>query len=321
MVMCCDKDVKKLERMKTLFNGIQVTTDFNDMLNGKIDAVGIATPVWTHHPLAKACLQADKHVLVEKPFARSSKECVELIDLSKERKKVLMVGHTYQYSASVNKIRDIVKSGELGEILYINSTRVNLGLFQNDINVIWDLAPHDISIILYILGKEPQRVSAQGQSHYKSGIEDVALTTLNFDNNTIAFIHNSWLDPNKVRQMVFVGSKKMLLYDDISQNEKIKIYDKGVDIPRYYNTFAEFHFSYRYGDIQIPMLEEHEPLKAECNDFVECIGNGKEPTSHSSYGLKVVQIIEAANDSIKDHGLAKPIVQKHSESLHGVYGI
>jgi predicted dehydrogenase len=320
MVICCDKDSEKLKRMKTLYSGIETTTDYRELLNGRdIDAVGIATPVWTHYSLAKACLEADKHVLVEKPFASSSKECADLIDLAARHHKVLMVGHTYQYSASVNKIRDIVQSGELGDILYVNSTRVNLGLFQNDINVIWDLAPHDISIILHILDREPIRISAQGMDHYKKGIEDVALTTLNFENNTIAFIHNSWLDPNKVRRMVFVGSKKMLLYDDISQNEKIKIYDKGVKVPKYYNTYAEFHFSYRYGDIHIPMFDECEPLQEECKDFIGSIINGGKPISNGNCGLKVVQIIEAANESLKCNGCAIPLEYPRNLSLQGIY--
>jgi predicted dehydrogenase len=315
MAICCDKDENKLKRMEKLFRGIRTTTDFRDLLGEDVDAVCIATPVWTHHPLAKDCLNAGKHVLVEKPFASSSRECRELIDLASERGRVLMVGHTFEYTASVNKIKDIVKSGELGEILYVSSTRVNLGLFQQDINVIWDLAPHDISIILYVLEKEPILVNAQGKAHYKKGIEDVALTTLTFDNGTIAFLHNSWLDPNKIRSMVFVGSKKMLLYDDVSQNEKIKIYDKGVEVPKYYDTFAEFHFSYRYGDIHIPQLDEYEPLKVECAHFVECILEGKTPRSDGCHGLKVVEIIEAANESLGNSGYAIPL--NHRMAISG----
>jgi predicted dehydrogenase len=310
MSICCDKDEAKLKRMDKLFKGIRTTIDYRDLLGDDIDAVCIATPVWTHFRLAEECLNAGKHVMVEKPFASSSKECRELIDLAKERERVLMVGHTFEYTASVNKIKEIVKSGELGEIFYVSSTRVNLGLFQKDINVIWDLAPHDISIILYVLEKEPRLVNAQGRDHFRKGIEDVALTTLTFDNGTIAFLHNSWLDPNKIRRMVFVGSKKMLLYDDVDQNEKIKIYDKGVEVPRYYDTFAEFHFSYRYGDIHIPHIDEYEPLKAECSHFVECITEGKTPKSDGCCGLKVVEIIEAANESLRNNGYAIPVNNK-----------
>ncbi len=304
MTICCDKDVKKLERMKSLFGDIKTTTDFVDLLDDKVDAVAIATPVWSHYELAKACLASGKHILVEKPFTNSSEKCRELIDLAERQRKIVMVGHTFLYTSAVKKIKELIESGELGEVLYVSSTRVNLGLFQNDINVIWDLAPHDISIILYALGKEPTHVNAQGKHHYKNGIEDVALFTLNYENGTIAFIHNSWLDPNKIRRMIFVGSKKMLLYDDINQTEKIKIYDKGVEMPKYYDSFGEFHLSYRYGDIQIPMLDEHEPLKDECRDFVESIRLGRSPRSDGTCGLKVVRIIEAANRSLTDNGAA-----------------
>ncbi len=310
VVICCDKDEKKLKRMESLYRGIATTTDFRDLLTDDIDAVCVATPVWTHFHLAKDCLSANKHVLVEKPFASSSKECKELIDLAEKNQRVLMVGHTFEYTAAVNKIKEIVRSGELGEILYVSSTRVNLGLFQPDINVIWDLAPHDLSIILYVLDKEPLLVNAQGRDHYKKGIEDVALTTLTFDNGTIAFLHNSWLDPKKIRSMVFVGSQKMLLYDDIDQNEKIKIYDKGVEVPKYYDTYAEFHFSYRYGDIYIPRIDDYEPLRAECKHFVECVMEDKTPRSDGYSGLRVVEIIEAANESLRNNGYAIPVNQK-----------
>ncbi|MFQ6105312.1 MAG: Gfo/Idh/MocA family protein [Candidatus Glassbacteria bacterium] len=322
MVICCDKDEKKLKRMESLYGGIQTTTDYRDLLvNDVVDAVAIATPVWTHYPLTDNCLNAGKHVLVEKPFASSSRECISLINIAKKVGKVLMVGHTFEYTASVNKIKEIVQGGELGEILYISSTRVNLGLFQKDINVIWDLAPHDISIILYVLEKEPILVSAQGRDHFKKGIEDVALTTLNFDNGTIAFLHNSWLDPNKIRRMVFVGSKKMLLYDDVSPNEKIKIYDKGVEVPKYYDTFAEFQFAYRYGDIHIPLVDDYEPLKEECSHFIECIKDGKEPRSDGYSGLRVVEIMEAANESIRNNGYATPISAVNNRIGVSTYGV
>ncbi len=302
MAMCCDLDEQKLTRMRSLYPGIRTTTRLEELLNSEVDAVGIATPVNTHFPLAKACLEADKHVLIEKPITASSQQARELIRLAATRRKVLMVGHTFEYTASVNKIKEIVDSGELGDILYVNSVRVNLGLLQPDINVIWDLAPHDLSIILYVLGKKPTAVSAQGLAHYRKHIEDVAFTTVRFGDNTIAFLHNSWLDPNKIRKMVFVGSKKMLVYDDISQNEKIKIYDKGVEAPAYYDTYAEFHFAYRYGDIYIPRVEEYEPLRKECAHFLDCIVSGETPKSDGYSGLRVLNILEAANQSLKNNG-------------------
>lgn len=307
MVIACDMQEDRLSRIKKLFPGLETTKKHEDLLHSDLDAVAIATPVWTHYPLAKTFLEAGKHVFVEKPITRSSQECKELIEIARERDLVLMVGHTFEYTAAVNKIKEIVSSGELGDILYVNSTRVNLGLFQQDINVIWDLAPHDISIISYVLGKEPISVNAQGVSHFKEGIEDVAMTTLRFENNTIAYIRNSWIDPNKVRSMIFVGSKKMLVYDDTSPNEKIKIYDKGVEEPSYYDNFGEFQFSYRYGDIYIPRIEEYEALSSECGHFVQSIQEGTTPRSDGMSGLSVIRIIEAANQSLKEEGRSIPV--------------
>jgi predicted dehydrogenase len=229
------------------------------------------------------------------------------VKLAEEKQKVLMVGHTFEYTAAVSKIREIVENGELGKILYISCIRVNLGLFQPDINVVWDLAPHDISIVTYILEEPPVSVNSQGKAHFKPGIEDVATTTLNFKNGVIAFIHNSWLDPNKIRRTTIVGSRRMLVYDDIEPQEKIKIFDKGVEIPPYYDTYAEFHFSYRYGDIHSPRIDDYEPLKKECEHFLTCIQKGMCPLSDGYSGLRVVSILEAASKSLKLNGRAVPI--------------
>ena len=308
MKVCCDLDEQKLQRMRILYPSIETTCDMNEILtDASIDAVAVATPVYLHADVAQACLQHDKHVLIEKPMASSSHQCLELIELAKKRKRVLMVGHTFEYTAAVNKVKEIIDSGELGEILYINSARLNLGLFQPDINVIWDLAPHDISIILYLLNEFPQSINASGKAHYKPGIEDVAMITLNFPSGSIAFIHSSWLDPNKVRQMTFVGSKKMLVYDDISTNEKIKIFDKGIEAPPYYDSYAEFHFSYRYGDIYAPRLNEYEPLKRECEHFLASIRGAETPISDGYSGLRVVSILEAANQSLRNNGIQQAI--------------
>jgi len=294
--------------MKTLYPTIKTTTNIDEITDDSlIDAVAIATPVYTHAQLGKKCLENKKHVLIEKPLASSSDECIQLIKTAEHNDKVLMVGHTFEYTAAVNKAKEIVESGELGDIYYISCVRVNLGLFQPDINVIWDLAPHDISIIFYILGNFPKTVNASGKAHFKENIEDVATVTLNFSNGTIAFLHNSWLDPDKIRKITIVGSKKMLVYDDISQNEKIKIFDKGVEAPPYYDSFAEFHFSYRYGDIYTPRLNEYEPLHRECEHFHDCIINGKTPRSSGYSGLRVVSILEAANNSLKNHGVQQAI--------------
>ena len=314
MLMCCDLDEKKLERMRTLYPAMQTTSRVDDLIcNPEIDALGIATPVSTHHDLAKQALRQGKHVFVEKPLCHSSEACLELIRLAETNRRILMVGHTFEYTAAVDKIREIVKSGDLGEILYISSARLNLGLLQSDINVIWDLAPHDISIITYILGQHPIAVNGHGKGHYRKHIEDVATLTLDFPNGTIAFVHTSWLDPNKVRRTTIVGSKKMLVYDDTEPQEKIKIYDKGVDAPAYYDTFGEFPFSYRYGDIYIPRIDEYEPLRQECAHFLECIETGVSPRSDGYSGLRVVSVLEAASESLKQQGKAVPI--KYTEVL------
>lgn len=309
---CCDWDEKKLARMKMLYPAITTTKNFDEIVaDASIDAVAIATPVRTHAGLAKQCLEHNKHVLIEKPMASSSEECLELIHLAEARQRILMVGHTFEYAAAVNKAKQIIDSGELGEIYYISCVRVNLGLFQPDINVIWDLAPHDITIILYLLQELPVTINSQGKAHFRQKIEDVATMTLSFPNNTIAFIHNSWLDPDKIRKITIVGSKKMLVYDDVNPNEKIRIYDKGVDTPPYYDTFAEFHFSYRYGDIYTPRLNEYEPLRAECEHFLECVKSGTTPQSDGYSGLRIVTILEAANRSLRNGGAQQSIDGKY----------
>ena len=307
-VICCDMDPKKLERMKNLYPSVEVLSDYKALLErADLDAVAIATPVKTHHPIAKEFLSRGKHVFIEKPLTHSYETALDLNKLADENKKVLMVGHTFEYTAAVNKIKCIVENGELGKVLYISSIRVNLGLFQPDINVVWDLAPHDISIILYLLGETPISVNSQGKAHFQPDIEDVATTTLNFKSGVIAFIHNSWLDPNKIRKTTIVGTKKMLVYDDIESQEKIKIYDKGVDVPPYYDTYADFQFSYRYGDIYSPRIEDYEPLKKECEHFLACIQKGLCPLSDGYSGLRVVSILEAASKSLKFSGRAVPL--------------
>lgn len=312
MKVCCDLDSKNLERMKALYPYLKTSSDLREIVSDDtIDAVAIATPVYTHSEIGKLCLQHKKHVLIEKPMASNEGECIELIELAEKNHKVLMIGHTFEYAAAVNKTKEIIESGELGEIYYISCSRLNLGLFQSDINVIWDLAPHDISIMLYLLNDFPVGVNASGKAHFRRDIEDVATITLNFSNGTIAFIHSSWLDPDKVRKMTIVGSKKMLVYDDISTNEKIKIFDKGVNAPPYYDSYAEFHYSYRYGDIYTPRINEYEPLRKECEHFLECIREHKTPRSDGYSGLRVVSILEAANKSLRSQGIQQMIDYKN----------
>jgi predicted dehydrogenase len=307
-LICCDVDQKRLDRMKNLYPSVKVLSDYKELLQRPdLDAAVIATPVKTHHPIAKEFLEKGKHVFIEKPLTHSYDTALELVKLAEEKQKVLMVGHTFEYAAAVNKVKEIVEGGSLGKVLYISCVRVNLGLFQPDINVVWDLAPHDISIIIYILRETPASVNSQGKAHFRPGIEDVATTTLNFKNGVVAFVHNSWLDPNKIRRTTIVGTRRMLVYDDIEPQEKIKIYDKGVDVPPYYDTYAEFQFSYRYGDIHSPRIEDYEPLKKECDHFITCIQKGMCPLSDGYSGLRVVSILEAANKSLQQKGRAVPI--------------
>ncbi len=305
---CCDQDWKNLDRVMNLFPSVKGVRDYRELLKmPDLDGVAIATPVYSHFPLAKEFLEQGKHVLVEKPLAHSLEACMELIKVAEEKNRIIMVGHTFEYAAAVHKIKEIVESGELGKILYISCTRVNLGLFQNDINVVWDLAPHDISIILYVLSEFPFSVNCQGKAHFKSELEDVATTTLNFKSGLIAFIHNSWLDPKKIRKITIVGTRKMLAYDDIEAQEKIKIYDKGLEIPPYYDTFAEFHYSYRSGDTYSPRIDEYEPLRKQCGTFLECIKTEMYPPTDGHNGMRVVAILEASSKSLRQAGREIPL--------------
>jgi predicted dehydrogenase len=289
--------------MRSLYPEVEGHTDFAHVLNGAgLDAVVIATPVRFHYKMAKASLLAGKHTFIEKPMAASSAECEELNAIAEEKGLVLMVGHTFLYSPAVRKIKEIVDWGDIGEIRYISSRRLNLGLFQKDINVAWDLAPHDISIILYILGESPTSVNCRGDAHITPGIEDVTNMCLSFRRNRSAMIQSSWLDPRKVREMTIVGSKRMIVYDDIAPLEKLKIFDARVEVPPHYDTFGEFQYSYHYGDVYIPYIKQEEPLKVECHHFLECIQQGKTPLTHGRHGEELVKILEAASTSLKRNG-------------------
>jgi predicted dehydrogenase len=303
VVMCSDLSEARLKHMVSLYPHLETTKDFRQILaRDDIEAVIVATQPQTHHPIGMEALKAGKHLFVEKPLATSSEQCEDLIREADKRCLKLITGHTFVYTAAVNKIKDLISSGELGDIMYISSTRVNLGIFQEEINVVWDLAPHDVSIINYILDSTPEAVCANGHSYIRGGIEDVAFLTLKYPNNILANIHVSWLNPNKIRSTTVVGSKKMLVYDDISSLEKIRIYDKGVTVQPHYDTFGEFHLSYRFGDISIPKLDESEPLKIESQHFIDCIRENRTPRSSGVDGLNVVRAIEAANESLKNSG-------------------
>ncbi|MCJ7618414.1 MAG: Gfo/Idh/MocA family oxidoreductase [Desulfobacterales bacterium] len=298
-----DVDTKRLDHIKSLYPRIRTLKEYTGIINDPdIQAVAIATPVRFHYEMAKLSLENRKHTFIEKPMASSVAECKELIEIAKKNKLILMVGHTFIYSTPVQKIKQIFDSGELGKIQYISCKRLNLGLFQKDINVAWDLAPHDISIILHLMGDMPESINCQGKAHVNPNIEDVTCMTLNFRDNALAIIQSSWLDPNKVREITFVGTKKMLVYDDIEPNEKIRIYDKSVDIPPHYDTFAEFQYSYHYGDMHCPYMKLTEPLRVECQHFIDCIKNKSTPLSNGEEGLKVVQVLEYASESLSKNG-------------------
>jgi len=299
----CDKQEHRIAHLKSLYPEVHAATDYADMLNGvDVDAVIIATAVTSHFPLAKASLLAGKHTFIEKPMAASSEHCEELIDLAKKNGLVLMAAHTFLYSPVVRKIKEIVEQGDIGEIRYICARRLNLGLFQKDINVAWDLAPHDISIIQHILGEQPTTVNCRGSAHITPGVEDVTTMCLNYPRQRTAIIHSSWLDPRKVREMTIVGSKRMIVYDDCAPLEKIRVYDSRVERPPHYNTFAEFHYAYHYGDIYSPFVKQEEPLKTECQHFLDCINHGKTPLTDGNKGMELVRILEASSESLKLDG-------------------
>ncbi len=304
-----DLDSSRLDHMAGLYPDVEMTTRVDDLFEcEELDAIVIATPVFLHYELAKRALLSGKHVFVEKPMASSSAECLELVELADELGLSLMVGHTFIYASVVRRMKEIVDAGDLGEILYVSSQRLNLGLFQKDINVAWDLAPHDISIILYLLGKVPTSVNCQGNSHVRPGIEDVTNMTLTFSDRQMATIQSSWLDPNKVRKMTVVGTQRMLVYDDLEPLEKIKIYDKRVESPPHYDTFAEFQYSYHYGDTYSPFVQQTEPLKVETQHFLDCINEGTHCESGGEEGLQVVRILEASSESLRNSGDSIPIV-------------
>src|SRR5437588_1048647 len=312
--LMCDTSEARLAHLKSLYPEVEGHKDYGHLLNGaELDAVIIATPVRFHYAMAKASLLAGKHTLIEKPMASSAVECEELIQIAQERGLVLMVGHTFLYSPAVRKIKEIVDRGDIGDIRYISTRRLNLGLFQKDINVAWDLAPNDISIISNILEELPVSVNCRGEAHITPGIEDVTNIHLTFRNHRSAIIQSSWLDPRKVREMTIVGSKRMIVYDDVAPLEKIRIYDARVETPPRYDTFAEFQYAYHYGDMYVPYVKQEEPLKIECQHFLDCIRNDKMPLTNGRRGLELVEILEAASASLKRNGAAVEI----SEARNG----
>lgn len=299
----CDRNPENLKKVPKRHNTIKLTTNPEDIFKNKaIDVVSIATPLSTHYHLAMRALESGKHVLVEKPMCLSIRESHALISMAKKKRLVLAVDHTFIYTPAVIKIKELIKKNILGEIYYFDSIRVNLGLFQHDTNVLWDLASHDISILNYLIDKKPVSVNAVGSCHTGSGIEDIAYLTLTYKDNFIAHIHSSWLSPVKARKILICGSKNMIIYDDNDSLEKIRVYNKGIIIKNNLEDVRRLQILYRMGDMYAPCLETKEALKVECEHFIECITNGKKPVSDGYAGLEVVRVLEAASLSIKMEG-------------------
>src|SRR3954470_18767693 len=314
MKVMSDMNEVGLAPLHSLYPEVECETSFDNVVNDpEVDAIVIATAVRLHYPMAKASLLAGKHTLIEKPMASSAAECEELIEIAERNGLVLMIGHTFLYSSPVRKICEIVQAGDIGDIRYINSRRLNLGLFQKDINVAWDLAPHDISIILHILGEFPTAINCQGNAHVTPSIEDVTNMSLTFRHKRFATIQSSWLEPRKVREMTIVGTRRMIVYDDLKTHGKIRVYDVRVERPPHYDTFAEFHYSYHYGDGYIPHIQQEEPLKVECQHFLDCISKGTPTISGGNEGLELVKILEAASVSLKRNGA--PVTFSRTQSI------
>ena len=297
----CDKDTEVLKRAKQAYADVEVTTDLGDVLTSPhVDAVAVVTPVWTHFELAKAALENGKHVFVEKPFTTTSEQARQLIELAEKKNLRIMVDHTFLFTGAVKKIRQLIDGNELGKLYYYDSTRVNLGLFQHDVNVVWDLAPHDLSIMNHLIKDKPEAIVATGEIHVNSQ-EDVAFITIYFEHNIIAHINVNWLSPVKVRTTLIGGEKRMVVWNDLAADEKVKVYDKGAQITNREGIY-DLLVSYRSGDMWAPKVEQTEALKAECEYFVDCVKNNTRPFNDGQAGLRVVKMLEAANQSIRERG-------------------
>ncbi len=304
LVWVCDLDEIRLQKVLRPYPSVQQTTDLEEVLKDDgVDAIAIATPVHTHFPIAKACLESGKHVLIEKPLASSVAQGEELVNLAEKNNLRLMCDHTFCYTGAVRKIRDIVKSGTLGELLYFDSVRVNLGLFQQDVNVVWDLAPHDLSIVDFVVDEKPVLVSAHGVSHAGNDLENIAYISLGYQNSFIAHFHVNWLSPVKVRKTMIAGSEKMLVWNDLDQAEKIKIYDKGIKVKQGEREQKErLLVSYRSGDMYAPRIDQVEALSLMVKEFADCIQENRPALTDGDAGLRVLRILDAANRSIKADG-------------------
>ena len=305
-VAVCDANAERLAKIGRQYSHLKLTKTVDEFLQHPMDAVAIATPVSTHFELAKRCLEAGKHVLVEKPLAATVAEAKALNEIAAKAGRVLMVDHTYLFNPAIRKIRQIVDSGELGEIYYVDSVRINLGLFQHDINVVWDLVPHDLSIVDYVLGLEARSISACGCAHTDSGIEDIAYVNVDFGERLLASFHVNWLSPVKVRQMIFAGSRKSVIFNELNSTEPVKVYDRGIELPEQGAIRDEDRrkmlIQYRSGDCLSPHIEPSEALQGMAAHFAHCIRGGHTPISDGLLGLRVVEMLESANRSLKSQG-------------------
>jgi len=303
VAVVCDRRPEALAKVARNYPNVEITTDINEVLKSpNVDVVAVVTPVWTHFELAKAALENGKHVFVEKPFTATAEQAEQLIELAERRNLKIMVDHTFLFTGAVRKMKHLIDAGELGELFYYDSTRVNLGLFQHDVNVVWDLAPHDLSIMDYLLPGSPQAIVATGQKHV-NGVEDIAFLTVYYPNKLIAHINVNWLSPVKVRTTMVGGGKKMLMWNDLESDEKIKVYDRGVQMnAQTREGVYDLLVSYRSGDMWAPQIESTEALKLELGYFTQCIMDNKQPINDGQAGLRIVKMLQATDESLRHHG-------------------
>jgi predicted dehydrogenase len=298
----CDSNPARLEAFGRQYSHLKAVSSLDQLLELPLDAVAIATPVSSHFPLAKRCIEQGLHVWVEKPLAGSVAEAKALVELAQRHQRVLMVDHTYLFTNAVRKIQELVEYGELGDLYFVDSVRINLGLFQRDINVIWDLAPHDLSIVDHIVPGDARSISAWGCAHADPDIEDIAYVNVDYDDRLLANVHVNWLSPVKVRQIIFGGSRKSLIFNELNTTEPIKVYDRGIELGMNEEERRRMLVSYRSGDVWSPHIDPGEALQAAVTHFAECIHNGEEPLSGGQLGLRVVRLLEAATRSIRAQG-------------------
>ena len=316
LVGVAEERPERLRYVRRTYPTVSPFSDHRQLLVSDVDAVVIATPIQSHFQLVKEALLAGKHVLVEKPLASSPAGAAELVELARGSQRVMMVGDVFLYSPAVRELRRLVQEGELGRIYYADAARLNLGLFQPQANVVWDLAPHDIAILMYVLGKAPQMVSARGSSYVQSGVHDVCYLELLFSGGATGHVHVSWLDPDRVRRLTLVGDRRMAVYNDVSTGAKLRVCDSGVEYPTTDN-YSEFEPAYRHGQIVIPYIRWREPLRVECEHFVRCVRTGEQPLSDGEHGLAVVAVLDAAERSLKRGGMRVPVAIPAHDGLDG----